>query len=61
MLDYIFMSKHPETRDYEKLTVSELDAAARSKSPAQRRQHLDQAGVFAALGEKTRGYALNGS
>lgn len=55
------MSEHPETCNYETPTVSELDAATRSKSPAQRRQHLDQAGVFAAFGEKKRGYALNGS
>ncbi len=52
------MSDRPKARDYERLTVSELEAAAQAETPEQRRMHLNQAGVFAALGEKTRGYAL---
>ncbi len=48
-------------RDYEKLVAAELDAAARSATMDERRNHLDQAGMYAALGEHTRGYALTGS
>jgi hypothetical protein len=53
------MSDSVATCDYERLTVSELEAAARSETAEQRRTHLDQAGKFAALGEKARG-ALTG-
>jgi len=45
--------------DYEKLTIAELDAAARSTTSEKRRAHLDQAAVFAALGERARGYAFS--
>jgi C4-dicarboxylate-specific signal transduction histidine kinase len=48
------------TSDYEKLTISELEAAARSDTAEARRSHLDQAGKFAALGEKSRGVAPTG-
>lgn len=47
--------------NFEELTVAELEAAARSGTIQQRRIHLDQASIFAALGEKLRGYALTGS
>jgi hypothetical protein len=45
--------------EYEKLTISELEAAARSDTGEARRAHLDQAGRFASLGEKARGVAPN--
>lgn len=48
-------------RDYEKLVHAELEAAARSATIDERRSHLDQAGMYAALGEHIRGYALTGS
>lgn len=48
------MSDTPPIRDYEKLTVAELDAAARSSTMEKRRAHLDQAGIYAALGEGAR-------
>ena len=54
------MSDSAITRDYEQLTVEELEAAARSSTIDERRSHLDQAGVYAALGEHTRGFALTG-
>jgi hypothetical protein len=44
--------------DYEQLTVEELEAAAGSSTTDERRSHLDQAGIYAALGERTRGFAL---
>lgn len=47
-------------RDYEKLVAAELEAAARSVTMDERRNHLDQAGMYAALGEHIRGYALTG-
>ncbi|MEG3163060.1 hypothetical protein U1701_00460 [Sphingomonas sp. PB2P19] len=37
--------------DYEILTLTELEAAAKSTTADQRRAHLDQAGIFAAAGE----------
>ena len=46
--------------DYEELAIAELKAAAQSETVEQRRTHLDQAGIFAALGEKTRGFASTG-
>ena len=49
----------PAIHDYEELAAAELEAAARSTSMEERRSHLDQAGIYAALGEHTRGYALN--
>ena len=45
--------------DYEKLTIAELDAAARSATPEKRRAHLDQAAIFATLGERARELALS--
>lgn len=48
------------TPDYERLTIDALAAAARSATDEERRFHLDQAAIFAALGEKTRGFALSG-
>ncbi len=45
---------------YEELTLNELDAAAQSNNFDERRSHLNQAGVFAALAEKVRGFALPG-
>jgi hypothetical protein len=50
----------PAIHDYEELAAAELEAAARSTSMEERRCHLDQAGIYAALGEHTRGYALSG-
>jgi hypothetical protein len=44
-------------RDYEKLTADELNAARRSTTVEERRTHLDQAGIYAALGEHARGFA----
>lgn len=46
---------------FEELTVGELEAAARSRTIEQRRIHLDQAGIFAALGERVRGFAPSGA
>lgn len=45
---------------YEELTLHELDAAAESSNLDERRTHLNQAGVFAALAEEIRGFALQG-
>jgi hypothetical protein len=53
------MAESVTTSDYEKLTISELEAAARSDTGDARRAHLDQAGRFALLGEKARGVAPN--
>lgn len=53
------MSDNRSIRDYEKLTIAELDAAARSATSDKRRAHLDQAAIFAALGERARGFALS--
>jgi hypothetical protein len=46
-------------RDYEKLAVEHLEAAARSTTMQERRTHLDQAGIYAALDERVRGFALS--
>jgi hypothetical protein len=54
------MADNLTASDYEKLTLSELEAAARSDTGEARRAHLDQAGKFAALGEKARGVAPKG-
>jgi hypothetical protein len=54
------MAENVTASDYEKLTISELEAAARSQTPEARRTHLDQAGKFAALGEKARGVPSTG-
>lgn len=51
------MADNVTASDYEKLTISELEAAARSKTAEARRTHLNQAGKFATLGEKARGFA----
>lgn len=53
------MSGNLPIRDYEKLTIAELDAAARSTTLEKRRAHLDQAAIFATLGERARGFALS--
>ncbi|RYF22515.1 MAG: hypothetical protein EOO77_03925 [Oxalobacteraceae bacterium] len=45
--------------DYEKLTIAQLDAAAHSTTMEKRRTHLDQAGIYAALGERARAFALS--
>lgn len=47
-----------DSTDYERLVLSELDAAARSSTLEEQKAHLDQAAAFAATGEQTRGYAL---
>lgn len=52
------MSDNSPICDYEQLTVAELEAAARSTTIEERRAHLDQAGIYAALGERARGFAL---
>ena len=52
------MSDTPPIPNYEALTLAELEAAARSTSSEERRAHLDKAGLYAALGEEARGYAL---
>ena len=53
------MSDNLPRRDFEKLAVAELDAAARSATSEKRRAHLDQAATFATLGERVRGSALS--
>ena len=40
--------------DFEKLALDELKAAASAETIDQRRAHLDQAAVYAALGERSR-------
>jgi hypothetical protein len=40
--------------DYEHLAQAELDMAARAPSRDRRRAHLDQAAIFATLGERQR-------
>lgn len=52
------MSGDPPIREYEKLAAEELEAAARSTTMEERCCHLDKAGIYAALGERTRGYPL---
>jgi hypothetical protein len=41
--------------DYERMTLAELEFASQAATPDQKRFHLNQASVFAALGEKQRG------
>jgi hypothetical protein len=53
------MLEHLPIRDYEKLAVEQLEAAARSITTQERRAHLDQAGIYAALGERTHWVALS--
>ena len=52
------MPDQDPTPDYERLTIDALAAAA--ETDEQRHMLLDQAAIYAALGEKTRGYALTG-
>jgi hypothetical protein len=54
------MPDQDPTPDYERLTIDALAAAAAAKTDEQRHMLLDQAAIYAALGEKTRGYALRG-
>jgi len=54
------MPDQDPTPDYERLTIDALAAAAAAKTDEQRHVLLDQAAIYAALGEKTRGYALRG-
>jgi len=54
------MPDQDPTPDYEQLTIDALAAAAAAKTDEQRHLLLDQAAIYAALGEKTRGYALRG-
>ena len=44
----------PHNINYELLTEIELDAASTAKSDCERRSHLDQAAVYATLGERYR-------
>jgi len=44
----------PHNINYELLTEIELAVAARAKTAGERRTHLDQAAVYATLGEKYR-------
>jgi hypothetical protein len=48
------MSNSTAAQDYEALTVTELEAAARAATRAEQRTHLDRAAVLATLGEQTR-------
>jgi hypothetical protein len=43
--------------DYEQLALSELEAAAASSNVERRCAHLNQAGIFATLGERSRSVA----
>lgn len=43
----------PDATEYEALTLCELATAASAKSPAARRDHLNQAAIFADLRERT--------
>ncbi|MBD8551686.1 MULTISPECIES: hypothetical protein [Sphingomonas] len=54
------MPDQDPTPDYERLTIDALAAAAAAETDEQRHLLLDQAAIYAALGEKTRGYALTG-
>lgn len=54
------MPDQDPTPDDERLTIDALAAAAAAKTDEQRHLLLDQAAIYAALGEKTRGYALTG-
>jgi hypothetical protein len=40
--------------DFEKLASDELEAAAGADTIEKRRAHLDQAAIYAALGERSR-------
>ncbi|WP_156364286.1 MULTISPECIES: hypothetical protein [unclassified Sphingomonas] len=44
----------PHNINYELLAEIELAVASRAKTDAERRSHLDQAAVYATLGEKYR-------
>ena len=44
----------PHNINYELLTEIELAVASRAKTAGERRRHLDQAAVYATLGEKYR-------
>ena len=44
----------PHNINYELLTEIELAVASRAKTAGERRTHLDQAAVYATLGEKYR-------
>ena len=44
----------PHNINYELLTEIELAVASRAKTAGERRSHLDQAAVYATLGEKYR-------
>jgi hypothetical protein len=48
------MAENVTASDYEKLTISELEAAARSQTPEARRTHLDQAGRESAQSSADR-------
>lgn len=48
------MSYVEPEKDFEKLATDELNAAARADTMEQRRAHLDQAAIYAALGERSR-------
>jgi hypothetical protein len=48
-----------KTIDYEQLALSELKAAAASSNVERRCAHLNQAGVFATLGERSRSIATS--
>lgn len=49
----------PTAMNYEQMTLVQLEAAAKSTTYDERRAHLNQAAVFAAQGEQTRGFALS--
>lgn len=48
------MSNVEPKKDFEKLATDELGAAARADTMEERRAHLDQAAIYAALGEQSR-------
>lgn len=48
------MTETQELIDYERLTLDALDRAAQARTPSNRRDHLNQAAVYATLGERTR-------
>jgi len=48
------MSSVEPEQDYEKLASDELEAAESAATMKQRRAHLDQAAIYAALGERSR-------
>ncbi|GHH24479.1 hypothetical protein GCM10008023_36550 [Sphingomonas glacialis] len=55
------MPNTSEFIDYEQLTLAALEKASLSATPAQQRTHLNQASVFATLGEKQRGLHPGGA